>query len=75
MKYQEAKHLKTAEFKRFWGVKPETFEKMVETIRLYSQNKQKPGRPGKICLEDQILMTLEYWREYRTYFHIGLSWG
>ncbi|HAJ64425.1 MAG TPA: hypothetical protein DCP31_38650, partial [Cyanobacteria bacterium UBA8543] len=20
-------------------------------------------------------MTLEYWREYRTYFHIGQSWG
>jgi hypothetical protein len=20
-------------------------------------------------------MTLEYWREYRTYFHIGVSWG
>jgi hypothetical protein len=20
-------------------------------------------------------MTLEYWREYRTYFHLGQSWG
>lgn len=20
-------------------------------------------------------MTLEYWREYRTYFHLGKSWG
>jgi hypothetical protein len=20
-------------------------------------------------------MTLEYWREYRTYFHIGVNWG
>ena len=20
-------------------------------------------------------MTLEYWREYRTHFHIGVSWG
>jgi len=20
-------------------------------------------------------MTLEYWREYRTYFHVGQSWG
>jgi hypothetical protein len=20
-------------------------------------------------------MTIKYWREYRTYFHIGLSWG
>ena len=26
-------------------------------------------------MEDQLLMTLEYWREYRTYFHIGQSWG
>jgi hypothetical protein len=24
---------------------------------------------------DQVLVTLEYWREYRTYFHIGSSWG
>jgi Helix-turn-helix of DDE superfamily endonuclease len=22
-----------------------------------------------------LLMTLEYWREYRTYFHMGTSWG
>jgi hypothetical protein len=26
-------------------------------------------------MEDQLLMALEYWREYRTYFHIGQSWG
>jgi hypothetical protein len=38
------------------------------------QTKQKTGRPGKLSLEDQLLMTLEYWREYRTYFHIGQSW-
>ncbi len=24
---------------------------------------------------DQLLITLEYWREYRTYFHLGNSWG
>ena len=37
--------------------------------------KQKPGRPSKLSLEDQLLLTLEYWREYRTYFHVGQSWG
>lgn len=41
----------------------------------HSQAKQKTGRPGKLSLEDQLLMTLEYLREYRTYFHIGQSWG
>lgn len=33
------------------------------------------GAPNKLSLEDIILMTLEYWREYRTYFHIGLTYG
>lgn len=32
------------------------------------------GRPSKLSVEDQVLMSLEYWREYRTYFHIGQSW-
>jgi hypothetical protein len=75
MRYEQIKHLKPAEFKRFWGVKLETFEKMVEIVALHSQQKKKTGRPGKVSLEDQVLMTLEYWREYRTYFHIGQSWG
>jgi hypothetical protein len=75
MKYEQAKHLKPAEFKRFWGVKLETFEQMVEIVSQHSQQKKKSGRPGKTSLEDQVLMTLEYWREYRTYFHIGQSWG
>jgi hypothetical protein len=75
MKYEQTKHLKPAEFQRFWGVKLETFKHMVEIVGQHSQQKKKAGRPGKISLEDQVLMTLEYWREYRTYFHIGQSWG
>jgi hypothetical protein len=75
MKYEQAKHLKPAEFKRFWGVKRETFEQMVEIVSQDEGQKKKSGRPGKASLEDRVLMTLEYWREYRTYFHIGQSWG
>ena len=75
MKYERAKHLKSAEFKRFWGVKRETFEQMVEIVSQHEGQKKKSGRPGKTSLEDQVLMTLEYWWEYRTYFHIGQSWG
>ncbi len=62
MKYERAKHLKPAEFKRFCGVQLETFKQMVEIVHQHSQQKKKTGRPGKICLEDQVLMTLEYWR-------------
>jgi hypothetical protein len=75
MKHERAKHLKPAEFKRFWGVQLETFKQMVEIVHQHEEQKKKTGRPGKVSLEDQVLMTLEYWREYRTYFHIGQSWG
>ncbi len=75
MTYEQVKSLKSEDFKRLCGVRPETFNQMLEAVRAHSRTKQKTGRPGKLCLEDQLLMTLEYWREYRTYFHIGQSWG
>lgn len=37
--------------------------------------KKKPGRPKKLSIEERLLMTLEYLREYRTYFHISQSYG
>jgi hypothetical protein len=58
MRHEQVKHLKPAEFKRFWGVTYETFEKMVEIVRLHSQQKKKTGRPGKVSLEDQVLISL-----------------
>lgn len=75
MTYEQVKSLKPEDFKRLCGVRPETFNQMLEVVRSPSLPKQKTGRPSKLSLEDQLLMTLEYWREYRTYFHIGRSWG
>ena len=73
--YEKIKHLKPGKFKRFCGVRPETFEKMVELVHQHNQQKLKTGRPGKLTPEDQVFMTLQYGREYRTYFHIGQCWG
>jgi hypothetical protein len=75
MTYEQIKDLKPEDFKRACGVHPQTFEKMVQVLREHVQRKIKQGRPIKRSLEDQLLVTLQYWREYRTYFHIGLSWG
>jgi len=33
------------------------------------------GKKPKLTLADQLLMTLEYLREYRTQFHISTSYG
>ena len=37
--------------------------------------KAQGGKPNKLGIEDRLLMTLEYLREYRTYFHISRSYG
>jgi hypothetical protein len=49
---------------------------MVDILRETDKlKKSKGGRKNKLMIEDQLLMTLEYLREYRTYFHIGQSYG
>lgn len=75
MKHEEAKKLIPSEFKRLCGVYPETFALMVEIVQSHQNQKKVSGRPSKLAVEDQILMTLEYLREYRTYFHIAKNWG
>jgi Helix-turn-helix of DDE superfamily endonuclease len=75
MTYEQLKALTPGNFKRACGVYPQTFEQMLQVLRDHEQRKVKPGRPSTLALEDQLLMALQYWREYRTYFHLGLSWG
>jgi phage anti-repressor protein len=75
-KYEKIKNLSEAEFRRLTGVKKGTFEFMLETYEQASAAKKKlPGRPSALISADQVLMMLEYNREYRTYFHIGQSYG
>ncbi len=47
---------------------------MVRLVKYKEKQKKKPGRPTKLIVEDQILLTLQYLREYRTYYHIGIDW-
>ena len=75
MSYEQVKNLEATEFKRLCGITPATFEQMVKVVAAEKVLAKKSGRPSKLSVKDQVLMTLEYWREYRTYFHIGVSWG
>ena len=68
--------LRDINFRRLTGVLPETFEKMVELLReAHQKKKARGGRPNKLSMEDMLMMALEYWREYRTYYHIGVCYG
>lgn len=75
MTYEQVKHLKPSGFKRKCGVHRETFEQMVEVLRPHLDRTGKRGGQCKLSVEDQLLLGLEYWREYRTQFHIATSWG
>ena len=76
MSYEQIKDLPPADFKRYCGVQPETFRKMAEVVSArLAKARRKAGRPPKLSVEDQVLLTLEYWREYRTFFHLATSWG
>ena len=49
---------------------------MLEILRLEeARKKAKGGRQSKLSLEDRLLLSLEYLREYRTYFHVAKSYG
>lgn len=71
------KDLKEEEkFRRLTGVKRGTFKKMVDILTAAdAKKKARGGRKNKLSIEERLRMTLEYIREYRTYFHIGQSYG
>jgi hypothetical protein len=58
------------------GVKRTTFDVMISILReAEAVLKAQGGKPNKLAIEDRLFMTLEYLREYRTYFHISRSYG
>ena len=75
-RYTTIKGLKGEAFRRLTGVKRETFHAMAALLKgAKARQKARGGKPNGLTMEDQLLMTLGYWREYRTYFHIGQTYG
>jgi DDE superfamily endonuclease len=75
-KYAKVKTLTPTQFRRLTGVQPTVFARMLVVLRrAEKQQRKRGGKPPSLCLEDRLLLTLEYLREYRTYFHIGQSYG
>ncbi len=66
--------LPATKFKRKLGVKRQTFETMLKVLKVREESKNKRGRTPALCLEDQLVLTLSFWREYRTHFHLSEDW-
>jgi Helix-turn-helix of DDE superfamily endonuclease len=79
MRYDDLKRRPEKEFKRLTGVRPGTFELLVsawkESLKDRWQSGENRGRKRSLEPEDEVLLTLMYWREYRSYLHISTSYG
>jgi IS5 family transposase len=68
--------LSNEDFKRVTGVSKETFKEMLQVVtKHYLATKSKGGRKKSLSPSDEILVMLEYYREYRTLKHIGIDYG
>jgi hypothetical protein len=73
-------NIKDSPFKRLTGVKLKTFKFMVSVLKEAASKKASTklnnrSRPFILSLEDPLLLMLMYYREYRTQFHIGVTYG
>lgn len=76
MKFDQIKDESEERFRRLTGIKRSTFDVMVKILsEADTALKSLGGKPNKLSVEDRLLMSLEYLREYRTYFHISRSYG
>ncbi|CAG5321674.1 transposase-like protein, IS1381 ISSpn7 [Streptococcus pneumoniae] len=76
MNYEASKQLTDARFKCLVGVQRTTFEEMLAVLKqLINVNAQKVDEKPKLSLEDLLMATLHYVREYRTYEEIATGLG
>lgn len=67
--YVKAERLKDKDFKQLIGVEKATFDAMVKILKEADENKPKKwrgGRKKKLTIENQLLLTLKYLRQYVT---------
>ena len=74
-RYERLKKLKPEIFKRLTGVKPDTFKAMLKECEIADkQKKSRGGKPNKLSVSTQIILMLEYYREYRSMAHMAFDY-
>jgi hypothetical protein len=75
-KRKKATNAKMALFKRLYGVKPSTLDKMLPILQnAYDALRQNGGKPPKLTVKDKLCIALKYLREYRTMDSIAAEYG
>lgn len=75
-RYAQVELLSEAQFRRLIGIKRSTFLLLLDIYEQEDKKRKKiPGRPLGLSRGNHLLMMLEYYREYCTFFRLGQSFG
>lgn len=76
VKWSKVRNKPSQEFRRIVGVKKKTFYFLINKLKPDWLKKRRSGGPiPKLKLEDQLLLTLSYLRNYTTYLETGAKFG
>ncbi len=81
MRWEVVSDWKEGSFKRLVGVTPELFRRMAlylterRDVSGHRNGGAKRGPKPKLCVEDELLMLLMYYREYRSFLHISSTYA
>jgi hypothetical protein len=65
-----------AQFKELFGITKKVFYEMLSVLKVArAKRHKKGGRRPKLSVGEQLFLTLQYWREYRTMAHIAYDFG
>jgi hypothetical protein len=69
-------NLPESQYKELLGVDKPTFDKMYSIVlTAYAELHKQGGKPPTLTVLDKLVITLGYWREYRTYRNIAFDYG
>lgn len=74
--YEKSQKLSSENFKLLIGVQKETFQEMLTCLNVaYQRQHRQGGRPRKLRMEDQLMMTLRHLRYYPTQRLLAFDFG
>ena len=69
--------MQASKYKEIFGIEKHVFDRILRLLEIADvyQRKSNAGRKPKLTVLDCLVITLMYWREYRTYRHIAFDYG
>jgi transcriptional antiterminator len=78
MKWETISQLQGKKFRRYTGIYRSVYNEMLSCVRDVKSTKRKhptKGISSTLSIEDQLLMVIMYWREYRDQEHLAIDYG